>query len=327
MRAMWLWSETPDARALLENTEGAQDELFEFIRAPHGEPSHAINRLYFEARGYAKANRLSTLRESTYDPLVDEDEQAALRAFLRRAHSEGVAVEYLDGQAIWLASDRNAEVAIQICRDVVTFNRATEDASARFDGVHLDIEPHTVTRGPYAGQWWKNRLPNGYNRAWTERWKRILNACRQSFDAYEETTGDHLTLAVDVGADFAHYNEPMRAFLNRPDAPTDYVTVLNYYDNRANRDGEPSFFHGASDGNGIVGGVEENLELWQHTRVVFGLETGPSQIAPDPSSFHQEGYAALYETLDVLLTRYRAANCAGAAIHHYGPDAYRELGR
>ncbi len=325
MRAMWLWNETPRAREVLKNVRGAQDALFEFMRAPHGQKARSINRLYFAARAHANVDTSATLQPVIYDPLLDDGDRGDLRAFLRRAHEAGVAVEYLDGQAIWLASDKNARAGAQVCRDVVAFNLSSRVAGERLDGVHLDIEPNTVVRGPWAGQWWKHRLPHGYNARWTTRWKRILTTCREAFDAYEAATGQHLTLACDVGPDFAHYDKPMRAFLDGAQRPVDYVGVLNYYDNRENRDGEPSFFAGAYDGNAIVGGVDENLRLWKHVPVVFGLETGPTAIAPDRRSFHQEGYRAMYRVIDQLHARCHAPGCLGVAIHHYGPDAYRAL--
>jgi hypothetical protein len=328
MRAMWLWSETPSASDILENRGGAQDKLIEFVHAPHGHESHAINRLYFEAREHSNRDRMSTLRQVTYDPLVGQDKRPDLRGFLRRAHAEGTQVEYLDGQAIWLASDENARAPKRVCRDVVAFNLSTDDRRERFDGVHLDIEPHTVSRGPHQGKWFEDRLPNGYNRRWTARWQEILVSCRTTLDAYEQQTGHHLTLAADLGADFAYYNEPMREFFDRADAPTDYVAIMNYFDNRPNRDDQPSFFHGAFDGNAVVGGVEQNLALWRKTPVVFGAETGPAKIAPDLISFHQEGRSRLYQTLDELdelLDERGSTNCIGAAIHHYAPDAYRDL--
>lgn len=328
-RAMWLWNETPGVRALLDNTDGARDELFAFVDAPHGQPERAINRIFFAARAYANVDVFSTLRPPIYDPLGapehSADAQARLRAFLRQASAHGVAVEYLDGQAIWLASDTNAAVPVQICRDVVAFNLAGDDAAERFSGVHLDIEPHTVGRGPWAGKWWEDRLEHGYNAEWTQRWQHILSACRDSFDAYQAKTGQRLTLAVDVGPDFARYNRPMRRFLDRPAGPVDYVSVLNYYDNRPNRDGQPSFFAGAFDGHAVVGGVDENLVLWRHIPLVFGVETGPTSIAPDRRSFHQEGYRALYEVVDQLQERCLQARCIGVAFHHYGPQAYRAL--
>jgi hypothetical protein len=325
IRAMWLWSETPDARSILENREGAQDKLFAFMSAPHGQDSRSINRLYFEARNHSHEQRMSALRTVTFDPVGDPDHRPALRAFLKRAHAQGVQVEYLDGQAIWLASDDNAGAPQTVCRDVVEFNQMTDDPGERFDGVHFDIEPHTVTSGPYGGRWFDDRLPNGYNRRWTARWQQIFEACRLTFDAYAQHTGHHLTLAADLGADFAYYNKPMRDFFDRVDAPTDYVAVMNYFDNRTNRDGEPSFFYGAFDGSNMVGGVEQNLALWRETPVVFGLETGPTRIAADQISFHQEGHLRLYKTIDRLAREYRATNCIGAAIHHYAPDAYRDL--
>jgi hypothetical protein len=325
VRAMWLWDETPGARSILENVDGAQDELLEFMRAPHGHSSRSINRIFFEARDHAEIDRLAALRRVSYDPIGDEDERPKLRAFLKRAHAQGAQVEYLDGQAIWLATDRYAQVPKTICRDVVAFNLSTEDRGERFDGVHLDIEPHTVTKGPFEGRWWQDRLEAGYNREWTARWKGILDSCRSTFDAYETETGHHLTLAADVGADFAHYNKPMLAFLDSTEAPTDYVVIMNYYDNRPNRDDKPSFFHGASNGDIVVGGVIQNLALWTTTPLMFGLETGPPKIAPNPRSFHQEGHTALYDTIDELVDTYGSTGCVGAAIHHYGPDAYKDL--
>ncbi len=326
MRAMWVWSETPGAKEIVENIGGAQDELLQFAAAPHGQSKRALNRLFLEARGHSNVDRWATARAVTYDPLLDASKQADLRNFLRRAHKQGVAVEYLDGQGIWVATDALAEVPKQICRDIVTFNKTTNDVAERFDGVHFDIEPHTVREGPYAGQWWENRLEGGYNAEWTQRWKDIMNSCRASFDAYEADTGHKLLLASDVGADYAHYNKPVLEFFNGPNSPVDYIGIMNYYDNRPNANGQPSFFFGEDDGSGTVtGGVEQNLELWKNTPLVFGVETGPTAIAPDWMSFYQEGYGALNEVVDELRSGYGSTNALGIAIHHYSPNSYKDL--
>jgi hypothetical protein len=323
-RAMWLWNEPPGSRAIVANRDGAQDKLIAFLRAPHGKTKRSINRLFFAARAHAGVDVFEKPRPVIYDPLLNPAAQPALRKFLTRLDAAGVAVEFLAGQAIWLATGQYAEVPKQICRDVVAFNLSSDDPSARFDGIHLDIEPHTVVRGSYAGQWWQNRLENGYNAEWTRRWRQILSSCRQTLDAYEARTGHHLTLASDVGSDFARYNGVMFEFLNRSDGPLDYVGVLNYFDPGDNREGRPTFFFGAYDGERIVGGVRENLAKWT-LPVLFGLETGPESIAPDSRSFHQEGYMAMYRTIDKLLSEYGSTNCIGVAIHHYGPHAYRDM--
>ena len=326
-RAMWVWSGDPTAQELLTNAGGAQDALFQFVAAPHGEAARAIDRLFFEAREKAttSGDRKSELFSVTYDPLTQSPGQGDLRSFLKRAHQEGVEVEYLDGQAIWLATDEHAEVPKDICESFVAFNESAGSREAMFDGIHLDIEPHTVTSGPYGGEWWENRLPDGYNREWTARWKEILNACRATLDAFEQRTGHHMTLSSDLGADYSHYNAPLTSFLNDPNGPLDYVTVMNYYDNRANRDGDPSFFYGADDGNMIVGGVRENLAGYDQLPVLFGLETGPPSIAKDEASFYQEGYRAMYGVVDRLFADYGDRNLAGAAFHHYAPKAYRAM--
>lgn len=326
MRAMWVWSEIPGAKEIVENIGGAQDELLQFAAAPHGDSSRALNRLYLEARGHTNADRWSQPRTVTYDPLLDGAKQADLRKLLRRAHAQDLAVEYLDGQAIWVASDALAEVPKQICRDIVAFNKTTNDVAERLDGAHFDIEPHTVREGPYAGLWWENRLEGGYNAEWTKRWKGIMNSCRATFDAYEAETGHKLILASDVGADYAYYNKPILEFFNGPNSPVDYIGIMNYYDNRPNADGQPSFFFGESEGGAAVtGGVEQNLELWTNTPLVFGIETGPTSIAPDWMSFYQEGYSAMNAVVDQLRADYGSTQALGVAIHHYSPESYKDL--
>ncbi|MBA2663073.1 MAG: hypothetical protein H0U74_12325 [Bradymonadaceae bacterium] len=168
-RALWLWNEQPSTRAMLENSQGAQDAFFRFAAAPQGQPARALNRVFFEAREKSSSDRQAELFKITYDPITNASHRPALRSFVRRANAQGIAVEYLDGQAIWLATDANAAVAIKVCEDVVAFNLATPAREERLAGVHLDIEPHTVTSGPYAWHWWQDRLAQGYNAQWTAR--------------------------------------------------------------------------------------------------------------------------------------------------------------
>ncbi|AWV88227.1 hypothetical protein DN745_02275 [Bradymonas sediminis] len=322
---MWVWDESPSARDILENTGNAQVELLNFAAAPHGDASRSINRLFVETRAHSNTDRFSQLRAVTYDPITDPAHQGNLRAFLRNAHAQGIAVEYLDGQAIWVTTDANAQAPRQICRDIVSFNLGTNDLAERFDGVHLDIEPHTIRSGPWGGQWWENRLPQGYNAEWTQRWFDIMNDCRATFDAYEAQTGHRLVLASDVGADYAYYNKPILAFFNGPNSPVDYLGIMNYYDNRPNVNGDPSFFHGENDGANLTGGVEQNLALWTQTPLLFGIETGPLQIAPNAASFFQEGYTAMNQCVDDLVQGYANTKAIGVAIHHYSPNSYRDL--
>ena len=107
--ALWLWADAETAHAFVSNRWNMAANLIDFATAPHGSSAHAINRFYFEARTYSRDNIFDAMRPITYDPLLTPGEQAHLRAFNARAHAAGIAEEYLDGQAIWLAEDANAE--------------------------------------------------------------------------------------------------------------------------------------------------------------------------------------------------------------------------
>ncbi|MBA2664351.1 MAG: hypothetical protein H0U74_18830 [Bradymonadaceae bacterium] len=324
MRALWLWNELPRTSTLLANAQ-EQDALFAFAAAPHGDMSRALNRLFFEAREKHTSDVRAELFAVTYDPLTDEAHRPNLRAFLRRAKARGVAVEYLGGQAIWVASDDNAAAGIRVCEDLVSFNASTPALEERFDGVHLDIEPHTLDSGPYAGLWWENRLPNGYNADWTARWKHILTSCKARFDAYYAESGHRLSFSSDVGTDYAFYNKPILEFLNRSDGPLDYITIMNYYDDRLNSQGKAAFVYGAGAGELMVGGVAQNLALWSKLPVLIGVETGPTSIAPDEDSFFQEGWRPMYKVLDAMHADFAKTQLIGWAVHHYAPQSFRDL--
>ena len=320
---LWLWSGTPSLQNLLTNGNGAQDELFTFL-ANHRQDNRTIDRIFLEGRHKDPSNKFSELYDYLYDPVNNTAERPKLRDFISRANGVGTKIEYLDGQAIWLATDANAEVPKQICKDVVAYNESSA-ADERFAGVHFDIEPHTVTSGPHSGQWWANRLPDGYNADWTRRWKEILTSCSSTIDDYESRTGDTMTFSGDIGADYGYYNEPIRTFLNDPNGPLDYVTIMNYYDNRSNQNGNPTFFYGADDGNTITGGVEQNLSKFDQVPLMFGMSAGPTSIAPDEASFYQEGTSAMYTVIDQLIADYASQNVVGVAIHHYAPNSYKSI--
>jgi hypothetical protein len=320
---LWLWSGTPSLQNLLTNGNGAQDELFMFL-ANHRQDNRTIDRIFLEGRHKDPSNKFSELYDYLYDPVNNTAERPKLRDFISRANGVGTKIEYLDGQAIWLATDANAEVPKQICKDVVAYNESSV-ADECFAGVHFDIEPHTVTSGPHSGQWWANRLPDGYNADWTRRWKEILTSCSSTIDDYESRTGDTMTFSGDIGADYGYYNEPIRTFLNDPNGPLDYVTIMNYYDNRSNQNGNPTFFYGAHDGNTITGGVEQNLSKFDQVPLMLGMSAGPTSIAPDEASFYQEGTSAMYTVIDQLIADYASQNVVGVAIHHYAPNSYKSI--
>ncbi len=134
-----------------------------------------------------------------------------------------------------------------------------------------------------------------------------------------------MTLSSDLGADYAHYNKPLLKFLNDQGGPLDYITIMNYFDDRNNAHGKPAFFHGMLEENTMVGGLEQNLALWSAVPLLIGVETGPTSIAPDWQSFYQEGWRPMYAMLDHMMAHYSGAGLLGWAVHHYAPHSFAAL--
>ncbi len=112
-RAMWVWG-----RDLLERP-GEADFLLDFAE------TRGVGTLFLSA---------STTRiERTPDPY---------RAFLARAHARGLRVEAVSGEAGWVLPGGRRHAAAFLTA-VRAFNER-EEAASRFDGVHLDVEPHTL---------------------------------------------------------------------------------------------------------------------------------------------------------------------------------------
>jgi hypothetical protein len=321
--ALWVWNEYPGVFSFLEHHGGKRQEFFDFLDE-HRKESRPMKRIFLEAKETAEEGKFRRLQPVHYDPVTNPEHIPKLQLLVRDLHAIGAKVEYLDGQAIWLASQQNMEAAKQHCRDVISYNKQSKRVE-RLDGIHLDIEPHTVTAGPYDGVWWTNRLPNGYNRDWTRRFKEIVRSCAKTIETYEQKTNYPMTLSFDIPANYGYYNKPLTRFFNNPNGPHDYVTIMNFYDNRNNIDGQPSFFHGIWDTNAVTGGVENVLKNFDRAPVLFGLAAGPPRIVPDRSSFRQEGIGPLYDVITKLRTDYESDQILGAAIHHYAPDAYRAM--
>jgi hypothetical protein len=58
---------------------------------------------------------------------------------------------------------------------------------------------------------------------------------------------------------------------------------------------------------------------------MLGMSAGPTSIAPDESSFYQEGTSAMYTVIDQLIADYASQNVVGVAIHHYAPNSYKSI--
>lgn len=129
-RAMWV----TNCEDIVYNVGTAKADFFAFCENPLGLldmgasafSRHPINHLFFSAHGFVVSG---------------PEEKDSLRSFIREAHTRGLRVDYLDGEATWITKD--AGEAHVVISSVVDYNKtSTEDE--RFDGVMLDVQPYTL---------------------------------------------------------------------------------------------------------------------------------------------------------------------------------------
>lgn len=265
-RAMWSWQ----AADVLDPTARARQLAWA--------SSHRVGVIYAHAPGL----------------LDTAAHQAALAAFIGAAHAACVEVELLFGDADW-ALAANHGVALGMLSDAVAF--ASANPSARPDGVHFDVEPHTTA-------------------AWSSARVRVqsdfLDLAR-SLQSGASAAGLRLTLDVAFWYDEDPYRLGYRGvsarFSEHVQGLVDRVAIMDYRDTAAE----------------IVALADRELAyaeaLGKH--VVLGVETNPSAEG-DHVSFSEEGAAVLTQQLSTVEARFASsAAFAGTAIHDY--DGYRAL--
>jgi len=124
-RALWAWNTKP---LLDPDQPEAANRFFAFCA------SHQIQRIYLAAEfdwptaGSPSAGRLRN--------------PEGYRAFLARAHQQGLKVDGLAGTPEWAVCENHAH-ALAAVDAILAFNEASP-AGGRLDGIHFDVEPYTL---------------------------------------------------------------------------------------------------------------------------------------------------------------------------------------
>mmetsp|Transcript_42820 Transcript_42820/g.100338 ORF Transcript_42820/g.100338 Transcript_42820/m.100338 type:complete len:438 (-) Transcript_42820:372-1685(-) len=289
-RAMWYWS----AEDVLSTDGGIR--ILDFAAAPHGNRSRRIDRLFVEV---------------SPSSLAGQDERRT-RHFLASAHERGMQVELLAGAASWVL-DAEKHVPKQICSDVAAYN--SRNADAAFDGVHFDIEPHTLPDGL-----WRER-PSGvpgddrYNARLKANYIEIMRFCKEVLS----TSAPGVTLSADLGTDYAYYVHGLWKTLNNNETLLDYITIMNYFATLE------QWLLGA-DRTASLDGALYNIGA-ASVPVLVGVETIPPPHAPAEISFWALGHEALHTMLELgraeILAQPSAAKFGGVAIHHF--ESYHRM--
>lgn len=276
-RSMWVWG---SATKIVTDAQ-EQNDFFAFAQAPHGDASMRLNRVYFFG---------DSLNLNSGAPTV--------RAFLKRAHSAGIAVEYLTGDSDWALDGQGSNATARVDK-MIAFNAGTTNAAERFDGIHFDIEPYLLS------SWKANRARISQN------YVNILRDSRAKIDA----SGQKLSLNVDIPTWYSASVPEIWNPLTAANTPVTGATIMNYFDTSA------TFLYGYG-GNNTSGGIGPNLAKSNNLVLTFGAET--MSIDPVSITFRQEGYASLGSVFSEAQQKFgNNLRFGGLAVHHY--DTFRAL--
>ena len=139
---------------------------------------------------------------------LEESDERDLRLLLRAAHENGIGVQALYDDAR-LALTANHNRARAIVQAVLRFNNGGE-AEERFDGIHLDVEPHVLDE--YRA-----------DKIGTIRQFLDMNAA-----VVEELVGRNLQYGVDAVEFWYPYWDERGRFVDRPELLMDYGDSTNY---------------------------------------------------------------------------------------------------
>ena len=223
---------------------------------------------------------------------------ASLRQGLRRAHDAGLAIELLMDGTDWVKSASGVATGIGVCQSVASFNANATDPRDVFDGVHFDIEPHTLGAG-----WFQNASTgtDRYNDFWEANLISIFSTCRTLFN------GTNATAAWDVPDDYYYYNKDLWRPLVNGQPYVDYLSIMSYHNTTA------TLINGI-DG---IGGVAKVLASLQgKVPALFGVELQRPPQADYTVSFWAQGMAPMEAALAAVnATYYGTAGYMGNSIH------------
>jgi hypothetical protein len=266
----------PDASAKLALTPGAPRAMWAWNTKPlfdPEEPQEADRFLAFCAAQNISIVYLAAEFDRPTDtaaPVFRLRRPEGYRAFLKRAHKQGLRVEALAGTPEWALRANHAE-ALAAIDAILEFNQGSS-AEERFQGIHFDVEPYSLVgysdpdfraeillglvekaekcrdRAHAAGLTFSCDLPSWFFApGGLER-----NSLMVNFKGQEKTAGEHLTDLVDS------------------------VTIMDYT-NQADGAGGiiaralPALAYAASCGKKIVVGVETFAERDSTVTFVLGL--------------------------------------------------------
>lgn len=273
-KAIWVW-ESETQRLLDDGSYEAR--VVKLLR------THGFTRLFLFAEDYRGRN--PTLKH-----------QAAYHALIGRLHAAGFQVEALLGSypmKVWeYALPERDETSRAVMQHILDYNVAAE-AHERFDGVHLDIEPHALDS-------WSDTTRMSLSRMFLARSKEWVTMAHQADKGF--LIGAAIPFWYDSFAvEWEGVKKPLNAHLQDL---YDYVAVMDY----RNRAEGP---------DGIIAHAREEIAYGSaHGKsVLLGLETGDAE--PAKVTFRLRGAEAMAQEMATTERAFAHKQAfSGFAIHH-----------
>ncbi|MFB4321242.1 copper amine oxidase N-terminal domain-containing protein [Paenibacillus sp. CR_12] len=246
--------------------------------------SHIIKQDQEKIISFAKMKGVTSI----YLQVNRDIDPAIYEGFIRKAKSEGIQVEALEGRPEWVYKSKQEDIR-KFITWVKTYNSIV-GPEASFTGLHFDIEPYTLS------EWTKD------NKAIIESWMDNLRLIEK------ETRGSGLKIAIDVPYWLNTINVPgkdysMSAWLLEK---FDCLVIMNYRNH-------------AIGSNGIVENAQAMLREAStlKKKVVVAVETVKSTEGPRVSFYSMSNEVMEKELQSAHNQLARYASYAGFAVHDF----------
>lgn len=246
--------------------------------------SHIIKQDQEKIISFAKMKGVTSI----YLQVNRDIDPAIYEGFIRKAKSEGIQVEALEGRPEWVYKSKQEDIR-KFITWVKTYNSIV-GPEASFTGLHFDIEPYALS------EWTKD------NKAIIESWMDNLRLIEK------ETRGSGLKIAIDVPYWLNTINVPgkdysMSAWLLEK---FDCLVIMNYRNH-------------AIGSNGIVENAQAMLREAStlKKKVVVAVETVKSTEGPRVSFFSMSNEVMEKELQSAHNQLARYASYAGFAVHDF----------
>ncbi|GFZ82619.1 hypothetical protein GCM10008018_30550 [Paenibacillus marchantiophytorum] len=273
-KAMWVWNLNDIA------TASSRSDIINFALSK-GTNLFYLNTGYYEGDNYLVAH------------------PQYYRALIASAHLNGIRVESLDGASEWVRA-ANHSIPLSRIQDVLNYNAASA-LNERFDGIHHDNEPYTLS------DWGTNKQMLGAD---------YLELARKSKQKLIDA-GTNMTYSGDIPFWYetvsVTYNGVNKEMYKHILDEMDYVAIMDYRDY-------------AEGSDGIIANAQNEINYAASVgkKVIIGVET--YDVPGDPSfvTFYQEGENYMNQELAKVQSYYSGSTgYAGYAIHYY--TTYRTM--